>query len=122
MNLEKTILVIDDDLDFQLMIGNMLRTSGFIVKTQLDGNVNHTLDSAKGCDMVLLDIELPGLSGVDLGKKLKSSPETLNIPIIMMSGHPECQSLFAESKANALIPKPFPLSRLMAKIRELLPR
>jgi DNA-binding response OmpR family regulator len=121
MESNKTILVIDDDLDFQLMIGNLLRNSGFSVRTLLEGKVDLTLDTARECDMVLLDVQLPGVSGIDLGKELKSSSETSNIPVILITGLSEPEKLFTEAQANALLKKPFALSGLVDKINELLP-
>ena len=72
--------------------------------------------------MILLDIELPGMSGVDLGKQLKATPATANIPILLVSGHNKCETLFIESEANAFFQKPFSLSGLMSKIQELISR
>ena len=117
---EKTILIIDDDIDFQFMITSMLTSSGFGVKSLVEGKLLSTIDSAKTCDIVLLDIELPGASGVDIGKELKSQPETAGIPVILVTGHDECEELFKESRANVLFKKPFSLSLLLNKIRELL--
>jgi CheY-like chemotaxis protein len=120
MGTSKSILVIDDDVDFQLMIGVMLRSAGYIVKTLLEGKAPNAVHMASDCDLVLLDIELPGTNGVELGKELKSSPATLDIPIILLSGHHDCENLFVESRANAYLLKPFSLHRLMTKIKELL--
>ena len=96
MEAEKTILIIDDDLDFQFMVGSMLRTSGYEVRTLLEGKLKSAVDIASKCDMVLLDIELPGLSGIDLGKQLRSVPATSEIPIILVSGHSNGDELFAK--------------------------
>jgi DNA-binding response OmpR family regulator len=117
---EKTILVIDDDIDFQFMVTLVLQRCGYAVKSLVEGKVKSTIESAKSCDIVLLDVDLPGVSGVDLGKELKSVPETLNIPIIMLTAHTECEKLFIECGANALLKKPFSLSALLSKINELL--
>jgi CheY-like chemotaxis protein len=121
MKVNKTILVIDDDVDFQMMVGHVLNGSGYKVKSLLEGHCNKASRMARICDMVLLDIELPGDSGVDVGKQLKSDPSTENIPIIMISGHSEGQELCRESHANAFIQKPFSFSGLLLKIKELLP-
>jgi DNA-binding response OmpR family regulator len=62
----KTILIVDDDIDFQFMVASMLNLSGFCVKSLVEGKLISTIDSAKVCDIVLLDIELPGINGVDI--------------------------------------------------------
>jgi CheY-like chemotaxis protein len=116
----KTILVIDDDLDFQLMVSTMLEKVGFGVKYLVEGRLSSALDSARTCDMILLDVELPGMSGVELSKQLKLTPEIETIPIILVTAHSDCDKLFSESNANALFKKPFSLSALLLKITELL--
>ncbi len=118
--MEKIVLIIDDDVDFQFMVGSMLRTSGYEVKTLLEGKMQSAVDIASQCDLVLLDIELPGVSGIDLGKMLKSVPETSAIPIILVSGNSDGDAMCIRSEANAFIQKPFHLSALMNKITELL--
>jgi DNA-binding response OmpR family regulator len=120
MNSDRTILVIDDDLDFQFMVCSMLRTSGYKVRSLIEGRIDTAIAFAKNCDMVLLDIQLPGINGVELGKKLRLSEETLGIPIILLSGDSEADQLFKESKADDLLKKPFSLSQLMTKIRAIL--
>src|SRR5688572_7015717 len=116
----KTILVIDDDVDFQFMISTMLERVGYDVKYLVEGRLNSVVNSAKACDMILMDVQLPGVNGVDLTKHIKSTPEIEAIPIILVTGHNKSEKLFSESKANALIKKPFSLSALLVKITELL--
>jgi len=120
METGKKVLIIDDDLDFQLMVGNMLRKNGYEVKSQLEGKTDAAWATARECDLVLLDIRLPGVNGVVIGKELKSSSETIHIPIILVSGQRECDQMFIESRADVMIQKPFSLSRLMHKVQELL--
>src|SRR5687767_2188740 len=116
----KTILVIDDDPDFQFMVSGMLQHVGYGVKYLVEGRVNAAVDSAKHCDVVLLDVNLPGMNGIDIARELKSTPATESIPIILITGHCDSEKLLFESKANALFTKPFSLAALLQKITELL--
>lgn len=117
---EKTILIIDDDVDFQYVVTAKLKACGYLVRSLVEGTIKSVFESARNCDMVLLDVELPGESGVVLGQELKSSPETRSIPIIMLTGHSDSDKMFLESKANVLFKKPFSLSELVVKIKEML--
>jgi CheY-like chemotaxis protein len=116
----KRVLVIDDDLDYQFMISALLGSRGFKVKCLLHGNDSSLLNLAKECDIVLLDIELPGIGGVELSKTLKADPSTAQIPIILISGCVNGPKLMNMSGANAFIGKPFSLLSLFDKINELL--
>ena len=119
--MERTILIIDDDLDFQLMVSDVLRQRGYNVRSLLGGEPGVAIELAQKCDMVLLDIQLPGTNGLDMGAKLKSLPDTEKIPIIIISGHSEVDQLYKQSHADAFIQKPFSLTGLLVKINEMLP-
>jgi two-component system, sensor histidine kinase and response regulator len=120
MEQSKTILIIDDDVDFQFMVSSILLGKGYKVKSLVAGAFASAAKAARDCDIVLLDMRLPGVSGIDIGKKLKSVPETSEIPIIVVTADHEPDSLYRESKANAIFRKPFSLSGLIKKIEELL--
>jgi DNA-binding response OmpR family regulator len=107
-------------VDFQFMIRTMLKMGGYEVRSLLEGKPNAAVDIAKQCDIVLLDVDLPGANGVDVGKQLKSSPETSNIPVILVTANTECDKVFILAQANDFIQKPFSLAALMGKIKELL--
>jgi CheY-like chemotaxis protein len=112
MELNKTVLIIDDDLDFQMMVSDVLHRSGYKVKSILEGRINSVMKIAKKCDMILLDIDLPGMNGVEVGKKLKENPATENIPIILISGDSEGELNSKACHAGGFILKPFSLSGL----------
>jgi CheY-like chemotaxis protein len=114
------VLIIDDDLDFQMMISIILGNRGFKVRCLLEGKANAVSRMARKSDIVLLDMQLPGTSGADLGRQLKTDPHTESIPIILISGHADGEDLLEISQADAFIGKPFSLSRLLKKIDELL--
>jgi response regulator RpfG family c-di-GMP phosphodiesterase len=116
--LHKTILIIDDDMDFHTLISRWLINSGYSVKSLFDGSIKDVYRAASQCDMVLLDIELPTVDGVEVGRKLKSNPKTMGIPVIMISGHTDGDKLFHEARANHFIQKPFSLNLLLNKVKE----
>jgi CheY-like chemotaxis protein len=116
----KSVLIIDDDLDFQMMISVILGNRGFKVRCLLDGKKNTVSRIARKSDIVLMDMQLPSTNGADLGRQLKSDPQTENIPIILISGHADGEDLLQISGADAFIRKPFSLSGLLMKIEELL--
>jgi CheY-like chemotaxis protein len=116
----KSVLIIDDDLDFQMMISVILGNRGFKVRCLLEGKANAVSRMAKKSDIVLMDMQLPGVNGADLGRQLKSNPQTENIPIILISGHADGEDLLEISCADAFIGKPFSLSGLLRKMDELL--
>jgi DNA-binding response OmpR family regulator len=117
---DKTILIIDDDVDFQLMMAMMLGERGYKVKSLFDGEFKTATSYAKLCDLILLDIDLPVYNGVDVGRHLKSNPETTSIPIILVSSHTDAKQELAASHANDFMRKPFSLSAMVLKITQLL--
>jgi CheY-like chemotaxis protein len=121
MEPQKTILVVDDDPDFHVLVRLTLMRFGYCIKSMYAGKLNLISRIARTCDLILLDIELPGANGVDVGKKLKSDPETSEIPIIMISGHSDGLAMFHDSGANAFIQKPLSIIALVKKVKELAP-
>jgi CheY-like chemotaxis protein len=114
----KAVLVIDDDVDFQLMVSELLNSKGFKVRCLVKGEVNIVSHFARQSDIILLDIELPGINGIDISKTLRADPTTAKIPIILVSGHSDNEPMI--TTVNAFFGKPFSLSRLLQKINELL--
>ena len=73
-------------------------------------------------DLVLMDIELPGLSGIEAMRHLKSVEQLAGIPILVMTGHSERGIVIQSKEAGALdfIVKPVDQARLLAKVRRCL--
>ena len=118
--MEKTILIIDADVDFQFMVGSVLRTCGYEVRSLLEGKVSVAVDFASHCDMILLDAELPGVDGVELAKELRMSAKTSGKPIVLVSALGNLDQILVQSQADAFIKKPFSFTALVAKVQELL--
>ena len=81
------ILVVDDYHDAVEMWAIFLRASGYDVLTSEDGAQALRLAQETIPDLVVLDLELPGLTGAEVARRLRTSPETKHIKLIAASGH-----------------------------------
>ncbi|OGR77520.1 MAG: hypothetical protein A2X32_01225 [Elusimicrobia bacterium GWC2_64_44] len=79
------ILIIDDDETIHLICKAYLSKSGYTVETAFDGPEGLELAASCQPDLVLLDINMPRMSGFDVAKKLKENEATKHIPIVMMT-------------------------------------
>ena len=116
------ILVVDDETDVQLILKTALKSEGFEVDAF--GNGPDALASAKENphDLILLDIMMPGMSGFEVLRELKSDDATSTIPVIMLTGVSE-RSKIQEALASGTdfyIVKPFDFDELMAKVQQAL--
>jgi two-component system, cell cycle response regulator DivK len=83
-----TILVVDDNLQLQIAFKKVLMSSGYQVELAGDGEEGLRLAREKRPDVILLDMMLPKLSGLDVLRALKQDYRTTGIPVIALSGLP----------------------------------
>jgi two-component system, OmpR family, response regulator MprA len=115
------VLVVEDDDDIAQVIQRLLRTEGYEVRTSGDGNV--ALDEAKQFlpDLVILDLGLPGLDGMEVARELRDRDDT---PILMLTARDAVESRVEglDSGADDYLVKPFERQELLARMRALLRR
>ena len=120
----QTILVVDDEKDLVELIAYNLEKEGFSVLRAFDGE--RALESAqtKKLDLLLLDLMLPGMNGLDVCRTLRSKAETEALPIIMLTAKGEDldKIIGLEIGADDYISKPFNIRELIARVRALLRR
>ncbi|MEY2977295.1 MAG: response regulator [Prochlorotrichaceae cyanobacterium] len=116
------ILVVEDDLDMTRYIRYVLRKGGFQVTCLNNGQVALKLAQTEDFDLVLLDILLPGMTGLMLLKALRESHSYRNIPIIMLTGLGSVEHLEEAFAAGAsdYLTKPFNDRELLARIKRLM--
>ncbi|HLL60894.1 MAG TPA: response regulator [Candidatus Nitrosocosmicus sp.] len=114
--MNKKVLVIDDDEGILEATQLMLEVSGYDVETSVNGDVLKKMKMNKP-DLILLDYFLSGTDGCQIAKKLKSKEETKNIPIIMISAHPNAKQDMEDVDINGFIPKPFDMYTLLDQIK-----
>ena len=118
------ILAVDDEVHILELISFNLKSAGYNVVTALTGE-----EALKRCEvekpsLVLLDIMLPGIDGLEVCRRLKGDRTTSNIPIIMLTarGDEVDKILGLELGADDYITKPFSVRELAARVKSLLRR
>jgi two-component system phosphate regulon response regulator PhoB len=121
---KKQILVIDDEEDIQELISYNLTREEFDVTTAISGEDGLATIGSHRPDLIILDIMLPGMNGLEVCRTLKSNPTLQDIPIIMLSARGEEADIVAglELGADDYVPKPFSPRILLARVRAVLRR
>jgi DNA-binding response OmpR family regulator len=115
------VLVVDDEPKIVEVVGDYLRAAGFSVTTAADGDSALASIRARPPDLVVLDLGLPGLDGLDVARRLRlTSP----VPIIMLTarGEETDRVLGLELGADDYLVKPFSPRELLARVRAVLRR
>ena len=111
---KRTVLIVEDDADMRAGIAAMMRAEGFepVAIGEGEGALPH-LDKQK-FDLVLLDVELPGISGFDVLKLVKQHPQYQSIPVIMITAESKDNQVLGgyDLGADYYIPKPFTTKQL----------
>ena len=118
------ILVVDDEKDILELVSYNLRKEGFEVVTSENGEDALNLIHKHRYDLIILDLMLPGIQGIDFCKLLKHSDETAGIPVIMLTAKSEEMDkvLGLEIGADDYITKPFSPREFAARVKAVLRR
>jgi len=120
----KEILIVEDDEDVMELIRYNLAKEGFNCDTAYNGQEALKKAQGKLPDLVLLDLMLPEVDGLEVCKRLKSSPQTEHIPIVMVTAKSDEADIITglELGADDYITKPFSPKVLVARVRAVLRR
>ena len=116
---KQTILVVDDEPVMRRIVVTVLSAGGYRVLEAENGpDALRTIHDDQP-DLALLDVRMPGMSGLDVARRLKSDPETRQIAIIMLTGQSEESEMIAglEAGADDYVTKPFSSGALLARVR-----
>lgn len=119
---QKQILVIDDEEAIVLLLETILNVYNYHSIACMQPEKAIDMVSAHKPDLIILDIAMPGLDGYEICRKLKSNPETANIPILMVTALALSQDkkLGLECGADGFIFKPFDPQNVIKEIENLL--
>ncbi len=119
----ETILVIEDHEDNRRIMRDLLTSSDYEVVEAVTGEEGLSSAETHRPDLILLDIQLPGIDGYEVARRIKANPDLKKIPIIAVTSYAlsgDDVKAF-EAGCNAYVTKPFSPRKLLARIREYLP-
>jgi DNA-binding response OmpR family regulator len=122
--MSKKILVIEDDRDIVELLSHYLEKENFILKEAPDGYSGLKKARAEDFDLIILDIMLPEMDGLEVCKELRSDPKTTFLPIIMLTAKTEETDKIVglELGADDYVTKPFSPKELVARVKAVLRR
>ena len=125
-NSPKKILIVDDEPDLRTFLGAFLEDNGYDVITAVNGKECMVKAKKEQPDLITLDITMPEESGVRAFRNIQEDPQTMGIPIIIVTGVTTDFKRFIHTRKivkppAAYMEKPINTSELLEKINELLP-
>ena len=120
--MSKRILVIEDHEDNRRIVSDLLTSVGYEIIEAVTGEEGVARAEAECPDLILMDIQLPGLDGYEATRRIKANPRLHQIPIIAVTSYAlSGDDVKAyEAGCNGYISKPFSPRVLLAKVREFL--
>ncbi len=121
--MSKRILVIEDQEDNRRIMNDTLSAAGFEVIEAVTGDAGVAMAEAEIPDLILMDIQLPGLDGYEATRLIKAKPELRHIPIIAVTSYALSGDdvKAKEAGCDGYLAKPFRPRELLAKVREFVP-
>jgi len=120
----RRVLVVDDERDIVDMIAYNLGRNGYEAVIAYDGNQALEIIDKQAPDLIILDLMLPGLDGMEVARRLKAEPRTARIPILMLTAKGEETDVVVGLTLGAddYVTKPFSMKVLLARVGNVLRR
>ena len=117
-----TVFVVEDDYDIAEVLKFNLENRGYSVIWEDNGEKAYECIIEKVPDLLILDIALPGISGIEVCRYLKNNPKTKNMPIMILTAKIKKEDYEAGLQAGAdeFINKPFTLKEVLKKVQVLI--
>lgn len=122
--MKPTVMIVEDDESLSTLLQYNLEKEGYNIVAISDGEEAAMMLREISPDLVLLDWMLPGLSGIELCRRLRGRPETRNLPVIMVTARGEEADRIRglDTGADDYISKPFSMTEMLARVRAVMRR
>jgi DNA-binding response OmpR family regulator len=114
------VLVVDDEFEIRDLLSRFLTEEGYEVIVAPNGDEALELAETENPEVILLDIKMPGIDGIEICKRLKAKEKTRFIPVIMATALWDTYSEAIESGAEDFVTKPFNLTELSHRVKSIL--
>jgi len=114
------VLVADDERQIRDLLSEFLTSEGYEVLLASDGEEATVLAEREYPDVILLDVKMPGIDGIEVCKRLKAEPKTQFIPVIMITGYVDNKMAAIEAGADDFVNKPIDLVELAVRLKSIL--
>ena len=117
----RTVVLVDDAADVRMLLQLLLELEGFAVTATADGPTGLAAVRATRPDVVLLDVQLPGMDGTEVLRQLRADPPTAQLPVVLLTGSPETDTAaLLDLGATGVLHKPFDPDTVGAQLSALL--
>jgi len=118
----KKVLVVEDHHDTSFLLCRLLKMEGYEVEHAIDGVVGYNAAESSPPDLIVTDIQMPRMDGIEMIRRIRKSDTGKRIPIIVMSAYGQRRITDAlASGADAIVEKPIDLDSFLATVRSKLP-
>lgn len=120
--MKRNILVVDDEIGALTLIGIMLERGGFSVLKAKDATTALAVLEQNTPDMIILDVMMPGMDGIELCRVIRTRELTTSTPVLILSARGDAESVMRGMEAGATdyLPKPILHHDLVSKVRAIL--
>ena len=117
----KHVLLVEDEVNIVEAIRFLLTRDGWHVEAHGDGKTAMSRIRERTPDLIILDLMLPGRSGLDILRDLRAEPQLADLPVLMLTarGHEQDRSIAELAGANRFMTKPFANSEVLDAVRDL---
>jgi two-component system chemotaxis response regulator CheY len=119
----KKVMVVDDSPSVRQQVGMALTQAGYGVVEAVDGQDGLGKAATSGVSLVICDINMPRMNGLEMVEKMKADPKTSALPVVMLTseGQPALMERAKKAGAKGWIIKPFKADLLIAAVKKLVP-